>query len=171
MEIFKKEKKILRRLSNFQVDRQTDRQRGREAGLNNYNNATDPECGENFFFWSVVKVETGTTVSNFVAVVVVAAAAAAVVKQKNNNNNSIEAVIVGEMKEKKRNNTVLLCLSRDNDYDGKEESERDLALPFIHKYNQQAYFEKILKLFSEKTDSEQFLQFHALLRPKTNIAL
>ncbi|KRY74091.1 hypothetical protein T4A_9853 [Trichinella pseudospiralis] len=54
-----------------QTDRQTEGQRGR---LNNYN-ATDPECGENFFL-SVVKVETGTTVSNFVAVVVAVVASA-----------------------------------------------------------------------------------------------
>ncbi|KRX22399.1 hypothetical protein T07_3983 [Trichinella nelsoni] len=98
MEIFKKEKKNGCVFTVLQLpkstDRQTDRQRGREAGLNNYN-ATDPDK-----------------------------------TKENNNNNSIEAVIVGEMKEKKREISIYISVhnSRDNDYDGKEESERDINI-------------------------------------------
>ncbi|KRX85311.1 hypothetical protein T06_2460 [Trichinella sp. T6] len=255
MEIFKKEKKVegiqhvdlisvLRRLrwmrfhcpaTSKSTDRQTDRQRGREAGLNNYNNATDPECGENFF---LVSCKSGNWNNCQHANQFHAFPHSALLAFQTSNRQAVcemkHCVVVSGVFVNKGGE------SRDNDYDGKEENERDLyqaltifrfsrqcrlacslwesksfpdsssnstrkktkllphskyifsVLFYFHpqqpyyislgkekekkvkeeeregeeegqrdKYNQQAYFEKILKLFSEKTD----------IRPKTNIAL
>ncbi|KRZ63200.1 hypothetical protein T02_14493 [Trichinella nativa] len=104
MEIFKKEKKILRRLSNFQVDRQTDRQRGREAGLNNYNNATDPEHANQFHAFPHSALLAFQTSNR-----------QAVCEMK--HCVVVSGVFVNKGGE-----------SRDNDYDGKEENERDINI-------------------------------------------
>ncbi|KRX57683.1 hypothetical protein T09_5169 [Trichinella sp. T9] len=141
MEIFKKEKKVegiqhvdlisvLRRLrwmrfhcpaTSKSTDRQTDRQRGREAGLNNYNNATDPDSSSS---------SSSRHANQFHAF-----PHSALLAFQTSNRQAVcemkHCVVVSGVFVNKGGE------SRDNDYDGKEESERDLALPFIHKYNQQ----------------------------------
>ncbi|KRZ88711.1 hypothetical protein T08_320 [Trichinella sp. T8] len=105
MEIFKKEEKNGCVFTVLQLpSRQTDRQRGREAGLNNYNNATDPEHANQFHAFPHSALLAFQTSNR-----------QAVCEMK--HCVVVSGVFVNKGGE-----------SRDNDYDGKEESERDINI-------------------------------------------
>ncbi|KRZ88691.1 hypothetical protein T08_3030 [Trichinella sp. T8] len=133
MEIFKKEEKNGCVFTVLQLpSRQTDRQRGREAGLNNYNNATDPECGENFFLvscksgnWNNCHSSSSSSSSRHANQFHAFPHSALLAFQTSNRQAVCEmkhCVVVSGVFVNKGGE------SRDNDYDGKEESERDINI-------------------------------------------